>query len=98
MGKRKSPRRSDNRALADPGDKSYDHENTSGHEGGERARHPKAHRDLEDAEIVIHPGGPMLLAKFIRVQLFYAERTFDRRTECFKECFVRDRSLIRCEG
>lgn len=55
--------------LANPGDKSYDHENTGGHEGGKRARHPNAHCNLKNAEIVIHPGGPMLLAKFIRVRL-----------------------------
>jgi hypothetical protein len=48
--------------LSDPDYKSYDHENASGHHGGERARHPNAHRNLDEGEIVIHAGGLTLSA------------------------------------
>jgi hypothetical protein len=50
------------RSLSDPGDEPYDHENTNGHDEGERTRHPKPPRNLNEAEIVVHAHGQKLLA------------------------------------
>jgi hypothetical protein len=45
------------RRSSDPDDKSYDHENASRHCSGERAGRHNPHRNLKEAEIVIHVDG-----------------------------------------
>jgi hypothetical protein len=51
------------RVLSDPGDEPYDHENANGHDDGERTRHPKPQRNLNEAEIVVHARGLILFAR-----------------------------------
>jgi hypothetical protein len=48
--------------LSDLGRKSYDHENAYGHHGGERTGHPDPHRNLIQAQIVIHAATRRCLA------------------------------------
>jgi hypothetical protein len=45
------------RRLPDPGDKPDDHENANRQRGGERTGRHNPHRNLKEAEIVIHVGG-----------------------------------------
>jgi hypothetical protein len=51
------------RRLSDPGDKPDGHEDANGHDGGERTRHPNSHRNLDEAEIVVHAGGLIVSAR-----------------------------------
>jgi hypothetical protein len=50
------------RRLSDPGDEPDDHENANGHADGERTGHSKPQCNLNEAEIVVHARGPMLIA------------------------------------